>query len=753
MFDHLTRDLRPKPLLLLVSAWGLMLIIHGAVPFVLAPTLGQAVWSTGFSQSFVNQSLWTIYASNFGAPEPAAIAFGLPGAWLTALYIQLGLQPADAYSTMVASWMTLAMISAYALARQFSVKPALAVLAALGWMSMPVTWAHAGYSMLSIGIALLPMYFLAAVKLLETSAPFENESVNPSRTWRCIYPLICIIAIFMDGYSFMFFAVGASLLAGWWWLQTDATGKKQLTAAALPLHVASLLAAYVAYGGFIGKAAFQPSSLDFFRGWGADLTFFAIPTNGMHWLPDVLGWSMTRSGLTYFGDASVWNTTFSAPVILGSIWATWRLLSTQRVVMGLLGVACFGFYMAMGPSIKLNSVKPEGSTMGQMMPPEAALAPTGSGFLSEKLPGFNNMRASYRWAALGVLGAWALLVLTLSYRNGRSTRLIGASFMGVVILFNLPNLPEKWDRDSKYRTMFFQIDSDLVDDMRKVLHPGDKVAFLPWRNDFLVNYLAARLNVVSYNIGGDKNLENAKKHWPTWMQGFQMAQIDRQFTDRVVMTLASKEADAVILPYSDMLWAAHKWPYPQEFKEQMLELASTLEKKGVLAIDKREHYIALRLKPELQDHSNQKLISALELHVCPPNYCLKQERFDPQSKTVVGALKEDRLISQGQEGFLLFGPGAPLNPGKYNLTIYGSSETHETAWVDVSSRLGETIHGRFQIDPKDERVLLTTQIDLPGDIKDLEVRVYVGSEDNVQLDGYIIRLTGRELLDVINHKP
>lgn len=600
-----------------------LLVLHEAIPFLTVPTLGQAVWMSGFSQSLANGPIYDLYAHNFGVPKPAAIAFGLSGALPASLLIRCGLQPADAYTGVVAFWLVVAFVSAFKIGRALGGTRLSSLLGGAVWLSMPILWAHAGYSMLSMGMALMSFYFLGAIRLFMLDPLAQKISVF-SIVFYCI---AAVISIFMDGYTFVMFAVGASALFIISFLMRKDI-RSLLLKVALPVHLCSMAFAYLLFSGYIGRSSFEPQSLDFFRGWGLDLSFLVIPTTGILWLPDLLGLSVSRNESVYFGDYSVWTTTFALPIIITGLVSGWVVRRDCRLVVGVLLIALFGFYMALGPSLKINSTKPlswqQSASLQHMalMPSSLALMPTGSALISEKLPGFNVMRASYRWAVLGVFALWLLVMICVT-RKERTHRALCALLMLGIMICNLPDIAQKWQSGKDRRMLFQQIDDALIPEIDQDVKPGELVALLPWGNDFIAGYLAARANFYTFNIGGDKNLAAAQAQWPSGMLALE-GEIGVKSIPRIINMLSTSSVDAVVLPYFNMLWSPHLWPCmsetsatltpnlvakysqipgftcPSQRKRELSDVVSALRSNSYLAVKETDLFVTVRLRPEFR---------------------------------------------------------------------------------------------------------------------------------------------------------
>jgi len=538
-------------------------VIHGAIPFLSVPTLQQALWTSGFAESYINAGWPAIFATNFGYPLPAAIAFGLSGSFLQSTFIALfNMPPAPAYSLMTLCYLILSLWGALRLAQLLGLSDFLALLAALVWCSSAVIWAHLDYSMLALSVALLPFY-LWNVQLV--------CQMQTNNRWNIIqrailFSLVCLLAVFMDGYGYMMFIVGGAILIAneaavvFQWNKDFSSTRAFLIKAGI--FILGIGLSYFLYTWFIGFADFDKMSQSFFRGWGADVSFFWIPTQGVYGLWDTLHFGLERSAVHYFGDASVWTASFSAVYILLAI-TSFCLLRKQkgRLLYAFVIMVLFGFYMSLGPSLKFFSVRPahdiDAHHFDVLMPAEYAIAPTGSGVLSEHLPGFKVMRASYRWVALGQVGAWGLLVLLLVRLQEKRKKKWAALLALLVIITNLPSsariahtfrIPAAWD----------DIDKHLAAPLNRVIKPGSLVAFMPVGNDFLVNYFASVGNYRAYNIGGDKNLAMAQKQWPQPLQDSYRALLGQNTNRRVCLDIKrlfdETKTEYVIIPYIDLLF-------------------------------------------------------------------------------------------------------------------------------------------------------------------------------------------------------
>lgn len=710
--------------------------LYGAIPFFGAPTLLQALGTTiGFAQSFLNNEGFTLYAENFGFPTPMPRSFGLSGVLVTQFFLWAGLEPIDSYTLMIVFWLAVAYFGAIQFCKFFKVSHISSVLLSVLWLIQPVVINHAGYSMLSLGFALLPTFLYSSFLIFNSAIDSRFSMIN-----FLLFLFFCVVSIFMDGYTYMMFASAVSLL-GLWLFFFSSSKKSNFIIYVLPVFFVGFGCSYMLYNFYLGSMSLGSSPIEFFRGWGLDVSFILIPTAGTNLIFDFLGLSVKRTSDIYFGDASVWITTYSLPLALFGLFGFWKFFKKSNLVAGFMIVSLFGFYMALGPSVKFFSVKPEvgigeSQAIGPLMSEEYAVIPTGNAVLSNKLPGFKSMRASYRWHGLFILGLWVGVIVLVQSQERRSQWLsIGIS--SLLILLIIPSPINKIEASVGYRNRALDIQDKLGASLDNTVKEGEVAAFLPYGNDLSINFFSSLYDFKALNVGGDKNLIMAKSEWPQEMVVANSSASVIDISSVAISLLLLDKVDLVILPYFDTMWAIHNWPDPLEGKGFALQISEELKKISVLDVEDFEFYSVVR-KDEVLSETDESDISDFLRIYCTPPTCLKVNNVGTRVPSQVGDINSNGWTSAEEEGFLIFGPYVPMAINTYELRVYGQAKNISSSWVDVVSNSGTNTHARLPInsDLAERGILAEGDIKIESEANDLEVRIYVSTEDNVFVESY-----------------
>lgn len=577
----------------LVSLALFAAVVSGAIPFLTMPTLGQALWALGFAESMANSFPPSLYATNFGNPDPAPVAFGLSAVYPMAVLLSFGAHPSVVYSKVFAIYLIISALGAYGFFRLLSRSHWIAVLLAAVWVGSPIVVQHQSYSMVSLGIALIPTYLLSYAFFFQEKRGRKLEILSVAGLF-----VAALVSVFMDGYTFVMFA-SATLI----WASARALRNKKYKVLFYEFVVVGLAfgASYLAYAFYIGRSSYPTSPVSFFRGWGADFLFFLSPTQGVHFFPDLLRLSLPRSEADHFGDASVWVTTYLLPILALLIFVavTTKSKNLLRVALPLILVSSFALWMSLGPSVKFNSQKPAGVET-RSMEARDALFPTGNELVST-LPGFENMRASYRWVALGSVGMLGVVAVSTALLTPRQRKMLGALGLTAMLVY-LPNPVNQAKTKRAHHVQALQIESELVTELKIDLKGETGVLFIPVGNDFFANYLSSRADFYTFNIGGDKNLGIAREGWPIDFHTLNV-DIDKYPSDY----LSALGVRYVVVPHFDLLWSAHSWPCgssasptcTEDFEmRNMSSFKPLLQELGV-PFAKRQFYTLYKVQPSL----------------------------------------------------------------------------------------------------------------------------------------------------------
>jgi hypothetical protein len=570
--------LKAVKLIFLLPFFGYVLVVNGAVPGYMTPTTGPEVWLTGFAQSLANADHISVYAHDIGLPEPAALAFGLPGAIVTAIGLKAGLWGADAYAAACLFWLLLAFAGAYSLCRHFGASVTYSAIGTAIWLTLPMVWVHTGYSMLSIGIALLPAYTYVSIRYVCSDKLLNSYSL--------LFILTSIISIFMDGYTFIILSFFTAVFMA---KEIIISGISFPRLTRYAFVCVSFGASYLLYAFYVGVPDF-PQPLSFFRGWGVDIIFSLVPTKGILWFPDIIGISASRVYGEYFGDESVYRTTFVLPLLLAAVFAMALKAGDRRSKMVMLGIGLVSLYLSLGPSFKFDALRPD--DVGPLMPERFGLGPTGTGVHWKHVPGLRSMRAVYRWMAPALMAFWAVVMITLADRA--MSRRLGYSLLIFLFLFNIPG--GDFFNYHGFRKQFVSMEAD-IETIKNDFKHNERVIFFPSGNDFFVSYLAPKIGIRSFNIGGDKNAAIAKGNWPSDLKPLASKISPQEFALNALTALVAHETDAVGISYADLFMAAFRWPDPLANKSEMQAYVEAVEGTGLVDVDKTDYFAIVRLKP------------------------------------------------------------------------------------------------------------------------------------------------------------
>ena len=166
-----------------------------------APVLDQKLWCMGYAQGLaLNENILNPFVESITL-DPAPVAFGLPHIYLMSLLIRMGIHANLAYDLLLLFWTGVSTFFAFKICRFFGLSRTWSAFFMIFFPLLPGIQFHHGYGALGIGYMLFPAYIYPVLRL------FSEKKWK----WRICFAVFTfistVIAIFMDGYSFVMIEV------------------------------------------------------------------------------------------------------------------------------------------------------------------------------------------------------------------------------------------------------------------------------------------------------------------------------------------------------------------------------------------------------------------------------------------------------------------------------------------------------------------------------------------------------------------
>lgn len=578
-------------------------LVYGSIPSVMLGHLGIVEWQIGFAQSLATGGFFS-YPEHMSYPHGAPIVFGASYAYLQAVLIKLfGLNGLDSYGLASILFLTVAFWGAVRLLQAYGIGHKLSYALATVYLASPFIISHVSYAALAYGMAMFPAYaFITQISFsiaIDTALPVYQRMVSALGFISTV-----VFAVFLDGYTFIMFFV----LAVFFIFQAcagESANTRRLIARGLragALYGLAFATAYIAMKAYVPDLdSLRLQTADVFRAMGLDLYFVLHPASELFWLMGWLGSTVEFDAGTHYGDGSIAIGSYLgfslATLLLGLFYSS--LAPSRRCFLAILIVVVL--FLSLGPSVKYDSRRididdPSKPAVQYHMPTAAAVFSLGTDRLYELVPGIRNMRATYRWHALTIFFTWfvtAMLLARLS-REGRH-----ATMLLLLFPYMADRLPDPFlvsEKSEKYYDYASTMTRDVVHEMGKFITPGEIVYFWPSGNDFFVSYAAPFLAIRAYNVGGDKNMDISRRHWPSELNAVENGECVAQ---NVHALMESRKLDAVVVPKFDMLRdVSRPWPLASEVvKSHEQEFLASAFVKETFLIQESEYFYVIRERP------------------------------------------------------------------------------------------------------------------------------------------------------------
>lgn len=712
-----------------------LLVFQGNLPYFGLSTLGQSIVIAGYPYEIVNSNFTEFKSSHVGFPSEMPLSTMLIPVMLMSALKMLGVYSPIDFNVAYAVFLFFGVFGAIKILEYFEISGIKKTLLLLLLFFFPIIIQSQGYSHLHFGFTIFPFGLYLYVLLYRDM--IQNKVFDWLSTSFHLISLIfyTTVLVFTDGYCFLFFAMLGTVFTFFYMLPLIRKRLYFRFFILLLTHLASFVLAYVFYTSYVGFSEYSFSGISFFSDFSIDLIYLIRPTLGVHAFWDTLGISVFRSSNFLSGDRSVWSSSFVSPLFIVLIFV--YLLSKRKgntknndIFLAIsIVILILSLYLSLGPVIKFEAIKVDNST--QFYEGAGRYYLTGSHYLSENVPGFRNARASYRWIFLTFLSGWLLLVVLVRRICTRKANYVVSVALIFLLLQYMPNLKSLYISSVEKYSQFVDIEENFVRPLEKNISQGDVVAFLPWGNDFIISYVAPKLGFYALNIGGDKNVEIASRHWPKEMRYLNKV-LDESNIDYLVLLLLNGSVDVVVLPYFNMLNAAHVWPdNSSTAKEHAWNAIRILEKYDFLNITKDSEFATISLNK----------VDDIELKKLQNHFVSKTSKYFGRRflslPSQEGVVREGCRETIGAAGFVSYGPYMELAPGNYILKVDISSGNFDEAFIDIVSEFSAKTLYNNSLDEKNvNRLNHGVKLTIDSNESNVEVRFYAGQRDVFKLCGF-----------------